>query len=81
MCIDPHISQLTMLMARVVLPAVAMLIPETQAQDSLQPEAVARWIKMGPPPPAVLTAQPRRAKAATIAATDLMKKSHLILRG
>lgn len=36
---------------------------------------------MGPAPPAVLTAQPRVAKAATTAKMDLMKKSQRILRG
>lgn len=74
-------DKLTMLSARVVLPEMAMLIPETQAQLLALPESLDFCAKIGPPPPAVLTDQPRRAKAAMTAAIDLMKNSHLIFRG
>lgn len=70
-----------MLMAKVVLPAIATLRPLTHAQERLEPDVVGGRLKMGPAPPAVLTAQPSRAKAAMMAAMDLTKKSHLILRG
>jgi hypothetical protein len=70
-----------MLIASVVLPAVAMLMPDTHAHESRHPESVDRWLKIGPPPPAVLTAHPSSANAATMAAIDLMKKSQRILRG
>lgn len=73
--------KLTMLMARVVLPEIATLIPANQAQDLAEPvRAVCCW-KMGPPPPACLTAQPRVAKAATIAKRDLTKNNHRIFLG
>ncbi len=71
----------TMLIASVVLPEIAMLIPATQAHDLVAPCTVACFSKTGPPPPAVCTAQPSKAKAAMIATTDLTKKSQRILRG
>lgn len=74
-------NKLTMFKARVVLPAIAMLIPATQAQERALPESLVRPAKTGPPPPAFLTDHPRRAKAAMTAAIDLMKNSHLIFRG
>lgn len=70
-----------MLSAKVVLPEMAMLIPATQAQESALPESCVLARRTGPPPPAVLTDQPSRAKAAMMAAIDLIKKSHRILRG
>lgn len=70
-----------MLIARVVLPAVATLIPDTHAQDSCEPDTVAGRLNIGPAPPAVLTAHPSSEKAAMMAAMDLMKKSQRILRG
>lgn len=74
-------TRLTMLRAKVVLPEMAMLIPATQAQERALPESLVLAWRTGPPPPAVLTDQPRRAKAAIMAAIDLMKKSHRIFRG
>jgi hypothetical protein len=71
----------TMFKARVVFPAMAILIPPTQAHDRADPVSLVFACKTGPPPPAVFTDHPRRAKAAMTAAIDLMKNNHLIFRG
>ena len=71
----------TIFKARVVFPAIAILIPPTQAHDRAEPVNCVLAFKTGPPPPAVLTDQPSRANAAMTAAMDLMKNSHLIFRG
>ena len=70
-----------MLRAKVVFPAMAILIPPTQAHERADPDNLVLAAKTGPPPPAVFTDQPSRAKAATTAAMDLIKNSHLIFRG
>jgi hypothetical protein len=70
-----------MFKARVVFPAMAILIPPTQAHERAEPDNLVLAAKTGPPPPAVLTDQPSRAKAAMTAAMDLIKNSHLIFRG
>jgi hypothetical protein len=71
----------TMFKARVVFPAMAILIPPTQAHDRADPVNWVFAFKTGPPPPAFFTDQPRKAKAAMIAAIDLMKNNHLIFLG
>jgi len=70
-----------MFKARVVLPAIAILIPPTQAQEREEPVKVVLPARMGPAPPAVWTDHPSREKAATIAHMDLMKNNHRIFRG
>jgi hypothetical protein len=77
---EEHVRR-TMFKARVVFPAMAILIPPTQAQDRADPVNWVFAFKTGPPPPAFFTDQPSKAKAAMIAAIDLMKNNHLILRG
>lgn len=70
-----------MFSARVVFPLIAMFTAERYAHDLADPVSFDVALKTGPPPPAVWTHQPRRAKAATTAAIDLMKNSHRIFRG
>jgi len=70
-----------MFKARVVFPAMAILIPPTQAHDNADPVNCVLAFKTGPPPQAFLTDQPSRANAAMIAAMDLMKNNHLIFLG